>query len=74
MAEEDRKAKALQKALYDAKQKGMSAEDAISNVERAEEQTSVAFQHVRKVPKPEGRSQLLQSIGASMFVGSKHNN
>ena len=43
LAEEDRKTKALQKALYEAKQKGLSAEDAISNVEKAEDINSVAF-------------------------------
>lgn len=71
MAEEDRKAKQLQKALYDAKQAGRDPEDAISTVFASEEKSGAAFDHVRRVPKPEGRSQLLKSVGASLFVGSK---
>jgi hypothetical protein len=71
MAEEDRKAKALQKALFEAKQAGRDAEDAVSQVYAPSEQTGAAFDHVRRVQKPEGRSQLLKSVGASLFVGSK---
>jgi len=71
MAEEDRKAKQLQKALYDAKQAGRDPEDAVSQVYAPEEKTGAAFDHVRRVQKPEGRSQLLKSVGASLFVGSK---
>lgn len=71
LAEEDRKAKALQRALYEAKQKGQPADDAISTVFAPEDKTGAAFEHVRRVQKPEGRSQLLKSVGASLFVGSK---
>ena len=36
-----------------------------------QDKTGAAFEHVRRVQKPEGRSQLLKSVGASLFVGSK---
>jgi len=72
LAEEDRQAKAIQRALYEAKQKGQMAEDAISSVMSPDDKTGAAFDMVRRVQKPEGRSQLLKSVGASLFVGSKH--
>lgn len=71
LAEEDRQAKQLQKALIAAKQAGKPTEDAISSVYEPAENKSAAFDHVRRVQKPEGRSQLLKSVGASLFVGSK---
>lgn len=72
LAEEDRKAKQLQKSLIHAKQQGLPAEDAISAVFAPQEQTGTAFEAVRRVQKPEGRSQLLKSVGASLFVGNPH--
>merc|ERR1712166_879113 len=61
LAEEDRQAKAIQRALYEAKQKGQMAEDAISSVMSPDDKTGAAFDMVRRVQKPEGRSQLLKS-------------
>lgn len=49
MAEEDRKAKMLQRALFEAKQAGKDPEDAISSVLAPEEKTGAAFDHVRRV-------------------------